>query len=299
MEPPLTEQEFDFLLMIIELTSNGEIQARVKQLNNGDFDSNLKLALNQARRIRRWVARNNPSEELRQTELVRAAKGFDHFASVDLSKDVRFQKITAFVDRLGKAYFIVDLAIAEIDVYVEAVKKRYVAKGGVDKEADTKPMASPTAKPVTTPTAAPVAPAAPPKPVAPPPPPPPPPIIAAPHKPSRADKAFASVLKYFVTSPDDVVRIIRDYEGVIEMSDVTAYQAGEILGAVKDHFYLDRENGSKLQISVAGQAPLPWFGETDTIESAVISARRAKQFSQEFESIRRTFSSALNRFDVR
>ncbi len=286
MEPPLTEQEFDFLLMIIELTSNGEIQARVKQLNNGDFDSNLKLALNQARRIRRWVARNNPSEELRQTELVRAAKGFDHFASVDLSKDVRFQKITAFVDRLGKAYFIVDLAIAEIDVYVDAVKKRYVAKGGVDKESAT-------------PTAAPAAPA---KPVAPPPPPapaPPPPPAPAPHKPSRADKAFASVLKYFVTSPDDVVRIIRDYEGVIEMSDVTAYQAGEILGAVKDHFYLDRENGSKFQISVAGQAPLPWFGETDTIESAVISARRAKQFSQEFESIRRTFSSALNRFDVR
>jgi hypothetical protein len=299
MEPPLTEQEFDFLLMIIELTSNGEIQARVKQLNNGDFDSNLKLALNQARRIRRWVARNNPSEELRQTELVRAAKGFDHFASVDLSKDVRFQKITAFVDRLGKAYFIVDLAIAEIDVYVEAVKKRYVAKGGVDKEAGTKPMASPTAKPVATPTAAP---AAPPKSVAPPPPPapaPPTPPAPAPHKPSRADKAFASVLKYFVTSPDDVVRIIRDYEGVIEMSNVTAYQAGEILGAVKDHFYLDRENGSKLQISVAGQAPLPWFGETDTIESAVISARRSKQFSQEFESIRRTFSSALNRFDVR
>ncbi len=299
MEPPLTEQEFDFLLMIIELTSNGEIQARVKQLNNGDFDANLKLALNQARRIRRWVARNNPSEELRQTELVRAAKGFDHFASVDLSKDVRFQKITAFVDRLGKAYFIVDLAIAEIDVYVDAVKKRYVAKGGVDKEAGTKPMASPTAKPVTTPTAAP---AAPPKPVAPPPPPapaPPTPPAPAPHKPSRADKAFASVLKYFVTSPDDVVRIIRDYEGVIEMSDVTAYQAGEILGAVKDHFYLDRENGSKLQISVAGQPPLPWFGETDTIESAVISARRSKQFSQEFESIRRTFSSALNRFDVR
>ena len=295
----MTEQEFDFLLMIIELTSNGEIQARVKQLNNGDFDSNLKLALNQARRIRRWVARNNPSEELRQTELVRAAKGFDHFASVDLSKDVRFQKITAFVDRLGKAYFIVDLAIAEIDVYVEAVKKRYVAKGGVDKEAGTKPMASPTAKPVATPTAAP---AAPPKSVAPPPPPapaPPTPPAPAPHKPSRADKAFASVLKYFVTSPDDVVRIIRDYEGVIEMSNVTAYQAGEILGAVKDHFYLDRENGSKLQISVAGQAPLPWFGETDTIESAVISARRSKQFSQEFESIRRTFSSALNRFDVR
>ena len=77
MELPLTEQEFDFLLMIIELTSNGEIQARVKQLNNGDFDANLKLALNQARRIRRWVARNNPSEELRQIELVRAAKGFE------------------------------------------------------------------------------------------------------------------------------------------------------------------------------------------------------------------------------
>lgn len=284
MEPPLTEQEFDFLLMIIELTSNGEIQARVKQLNNGDFDSNLKLALNQARRIRRWVARNNPSEELRQTELVRAAKGFDHFASVDLSKDARFQKITAFVDRLGKAYFIVDLAIAEIDVYVDAVKKRYVAKGGVDKES-----ATPTAAPV-----APAAPAKPAKPVAPPVPP-----VPAPHKPSRADKAFASVLKYFVTSPDDVVRIIRDYEGVIEMSNVTAYQAGEILGALKDHFYLDRENGSKFQISVAGQPPLPWFGETDTIESAVISARRAKQFSQEFESIRRTFSSALNRFDVR
>lgn len=280
----MTEQEFDFLLMIIELTSNGEIQARVKQLNNGDFDSNLKLALNQARRIRRWVARNNPSEELRQTELVRAAKGFDHFASVDLSKDVRFQKITAFVDRLGKAYFIVDLAIAEIDVYVDAVKKRYVAKGGVDKES-----ATPTAAPV-----APAAPAKPAKPVAPPVPPAP-----APHKPSRADKAFASVVKYFVTSPDDVVRIIRDYAGVIEMSNVTAYQAGEILGALKDHFYLDRENGSKFQISVAGQAPIPWFGETDTIESAVISARRAKQFSQEFESIRRSFSSALNRFDVR
>ena len=107
------------------------------------------------------------------------------------------------------------------------------------------------------------------------------------------------MLKYFVTSPDDVVRIIRDYEGVIEMSDVTAYQAGEILGAVKDHFYLDRENGSKLQISVAGQAPLPWFGETDTIESAVISARRSKQFSHELESIRRSFSIALQRFDVR
>lgn len=280
----MTEQEFDFLLMIIELTSNGEIQARVKQLNNGDFDSNLKLALNQARRIRRWVARNNPSEELRQTELVRAAKGFDHFASVDLSKDARFQKITAFVDRLGKAYFIVDLAIAEIDVYVDAVKKRYVAKGGVDKES-----ATPTAAPV-----APAAPAKPAKPVAPPVPPAP-----APHKPSRADKAFASVVKYFVTSPDDVVRIIRDYAGVIEMSNVTAYQAGEILGALKDHFYLDRENGSKFQISVPGQPALPWFGETDTIESAVISARRAKQFSQEFESIRRTFSSALNRFDVR
>ena len=65
------------------------------------------------------------------------------------------------------------------------------------------------------------------------------------------------------------------------------------------HFYLDRENGSNFQISVAGHPPLPWFGETDTIESAVISARRAKQFSQEFESIRRTFSSSLNRFDVR
>ncbi|MBK6760498.1 MAG: hypothetical protein IPG73_07305 [Ignavibacteria bacterium] len=112
----MTQEEFDFLVMIIELTSNGEIQSRVKQLNNGDFDSDLKLALNRARRIQRWVAKNNPGEELRQTELVRAATGFDHFAYTDLSNDVRFRKINAFVDRLGKAYHIVDLAIAEIDV---------------------------------------------------------------------------------------------------------------------------------------------------------------------------------------
>lgn len=289
MEPLfLTQQEFEFLEMIIEFTRNGEIQARVKQLNNGDFDANLKLALNQARRIRRWVTRNNPPEEVRQAELVRASKGFDHFAGIDLSHDVRFQRINAFVDRLGKAYFIVDLAIAEIDIYVDAVKKRYVAKGGVDKEETPvkkqQVLAStPAPKPAPAPTPEP-APATP---------------VAAPHKPSRAEKAFSSVLKFFVTCPDDVVRIIRDYAGTIEMSDVTAYQAGEILGALKDHFYLDRDNGKNFLIAIAGHAPLPWFGETDTIESAVISARRSKQYSQEIESLRRSFAAALNRYDVR
>ncbi len=294
--PFLTQQEFEFLEMIIEFTRNGEIQARVKQLNNGDFDANLKLALNQARRIRRWVTRNNPPEEVRQAELVRASMGFDHFAGVDLSKDVRFQKINAFVDRLGKAYFIVDLAIAEIDVYVDAVKKRYVAKGGVDKEdapvkkqqvqAST-PAPAPKPAPDPTPTSAPT-----PKPASAPP-------AAPPHKPSRAEKAFSSVLKFFVTSPDDVVRIIREYAGTIEMSGVTTYQAGEILGALKDHFYLDRDNGKNFLIAITGHAPLPWFGESDTIESAVISARRSKQYSQEIESLRRSFAAALNRHDVR
>jgi hypothetical protein len=291
----LTQQEFEFLEMIIEFTSNGEIQARVKQLNNGDFDANLKLALNQARRVRRWVTRNNPSEEVRQTELIRASKGFDHFANTDLSKDVRFQKINAFVDRLGKAYFIVDLAIAEIDVYVDAVKKRYVAKGGVDKEdAPVKqqaqvqtPAPTPKPAPAPTPTSVPT-----PKPA-------PAPPVAAPHKPSRAEKAFSSVLKFFVTSPDDVIRIIRDYAGTIEMSDVTPHQAGEILGALKDHFYIDRDNGKNFHIAIVGHAPLPWFGEAESIESAVISARRSKQYSQEIESLRRSFAAALNRCDVR
>ena len=277
--PFLTQQEFEFLEMIIEFTRNGEIQARVKQLNNGDFDANLKLALNQARRIRRWVTRNNPSEELRQAELVRASKGLDHFAGIDLSNDVRFQRINAFVDRLGKAYFIVDLAIAEIEVYVDAVKKRYVAKGGVDKE--DAPVKQQVPAPALTPKPVPV------------------PPVPAPHKPSRAEKAFSSVLKFFVTSPDDVVRIIRDYAGTIEMTGITAYQAGEILGALKDHFYLDRENGKNFLIAIAGHAPLPWFGETDSIESAVISARRSKQYSQEIESLRRSFAAALNRYDVR
>ena len=285
--------------MIIELTTNGEIQARVKQLNNGDFDSDLKLALNRARRIRRWVARNNPNEELRQTELVRAAKGFDHFAYTDLSNDVRFHKINAFVDRLGKAYFVVDLAIDEIEVYVDAVKKRYIAKGGVDKEASAKktktlpaeippvaaktaPAAEPIVAPVTKSIVAPVA----------------EPIVAS-HKPSRAHKSFSSVLRYFVTSPDDVVRIIQDLSGTIEMAGTTEYQAGEILGALKDHFYLDRENGSKLLIKISGNEPINWFGPTDSIEQAVVKTITEKKTSRDFESLRRTFEGALHRQDVR
>jgi len=319
----LTQEEFEFLEMIIELTTNGEIQARVKQLNNGDFDSDLKLALNRARRIRRWVARNNPNEELRQTELVRAAKGFDHFAYTDLSNDVRFHKINAFVDRLGKAYFVVDLAIDEIEVYVDAVKKRYVAKGGVDKEASAKktktlpaeippvaaktaPAAEPIVAPVTKSIVAPVtksivapvtksivapvtksivAPVA-------------EPIVAS-HKPSRAHKSFSSVLRYFVTSPDDVVRIIQDLSGTIEMAGTTEYQAGEILGALKDHFYLDRENGSKLLIKISGNEPINWFGPTDSIEQAVVKTITEKKTSRDFESLRRTFEGALHRQDVR
>lgn len=83
------------------------------------------------------------------------------------------------------------------------------------------------------------------------------------------------------------------------MNALSLYEAGEILGALKDHFYLDRKNGKDLQISVAGHAPLPWFGETDSIESAVIAARGSKKTSREFESIRRTFGNALHRYDVR
>ncbi|HLP28200.1 MAG TPA: hypothetical protein VK147_06120 [Candidatus Didemnitutus sp.] len=278
----MTQEEFDFLVMIIELTSNGEIQARVKQLNNGDFDSDLKQALNRARRIQRWVAKNNPREELRQAELVRAATGFDHFAYTDLSNDVRFRKINAFVDRLGKAYFIVDLAIAEIDVYVDAVKKRYLAKGGVDKESVIPVSApSPFQTPLQAPLQAPV------------------PAKVEKRRPSVAERAFVGAVRYFITAPDDIVRIIHDGTGTIEMNALSLYEAGEILGALKDHFYLDRKNGKDLQISVAGHAPLPWFGETESIESAVIAARGSKQTSREFESIRRTFGNALNRYDVR
>ncbi|MBL0323112.1 MAG: hypothetical protein IPP80_12210 [Ignavibacteria bacterium] len=114
-----------------------------------------------------------------------------------------------------------------------------------------------------------------------------------------AERAFVGAVQYFITAPDEIVRIIHNGKGTIEMNALSLYEAGEILGALKDHFYLDRKNGKDLQISVAGHAPVPWFGETDSIESAVIAARGSKQTSREFESIRRTFGNALHRYDVR
>ena len=36
-----------------------------RQLQRGEYDADLKLALNRARRLRRWVGRNDPGEEVR------------------------------------------------------------------------------------------------------------------------------------------------------------------------------------------------------------------------------------------
>jgi len=83
------------------------------------------------------------------------------------------------------------------------------------------------------------------------------------------------------------------------MAGTTEYQAGEILGALKDHFYLDRENGSKLLIKISGNEPINWFGPTDSIEQAVVKTITEKKTSRDFESLRRTFEGALHRQDVR
>ncbi|HLP28201.1 MAG TPA: hypothetical protein VK147_06125 [Candidatus Didemnitutus sp.] len=263
--------------MIIDLTATGEVQKRIDALKRGEYDADLKLALNRARRLRRWVGRNDPSEEVRAHELERAERGFNHFAGSDVMVDARLRAAKTHVERLDICYSILDASRREIDAYVGAVKERFDAGPVAVPAAVPAPLQAPVAAPIQAPA----------------------PAKVEKRRPSLADRAFVGAVQYFITSPDDIVRIIQDGRGTIEMNALSLYEAGEILGALKDHFYLDRKNGKDLLISVAGHAPLPWFGENDSIESAVIAARGSKQTSREFESIRRSFTRDLHRYDVR
>ena len=116
--------ELDFLLMMIEKTRTGEYRDLLQRLHAGEYDDDLKLAYNRARRLRRWFERNAPSQETREIESKQAAKGFDHFFQTDVRQDDRFSSARTTLDRLTIAYRIVDEARNEIEAYVEAAKSR-------------------------------------------------------------------------------------------------------------------------------------------------------------------------------
>ncbi|MBK9182277.1 MAG: hypothetical protein IPM83_03990 [Ignavibacteria bacterium] len=114
----MTQEELEFLEMIIDLTATGEVQKRIDALQRGEYDADLKLALNRARRLRRWVGRNDPGEEVRAHELERAERGFNHFAGSDVMVDARLRVAKTHVERLTICYTILDAARREIDAYV-------------------------------------------------------------------------------------------------------------------------------------------------------------------------------------
>ncbi|RPI68528.1 MAG: hypothetical protein EHM43_04610 [Ignavibacteriae bacterium] len=121
--------ELDFLLMMIEKTGTGEYRDLLRRLEAGEYDDDLKLAFNRARRLRRWFERNAPSPETREIELKQAARGYDHFFQTDVRHDERFASARTTLDRLTIAYRIVDEAHSEIEAYVEAAKEAAQKKG--------------------------------------------------------------------------------------------------------------------------------------------------------------------------
>lgn len=118
--------ELDFLLMMIEKTRTGEYRDLLRRLEAGEYDDDLKLAFNRARRLRRWFERNAPSPETREIELKQAARGYDHFFQTTVRTDDRFTSARSNVERLEIAYGIVDEARQEIEAYVEAAQKRLI-----------------------------------------------------------------------------------------------------------------------------------------------------------------------------
>ncbi|MBC8124155.1 MAG: hypothetical protein H7X70_00345 [Candidatus Kapabacteria bacterium] len=302
----MTQEVVDFFVKVLDQTRSGEVKNRVAAIQRGEFDANPRLALNQSRRFRRWFERNNPSDGVRETELFDAAAEANSvrldageynvvlislFDCGETETDERFDGAKTQTEWLTRMYRILDETKAEIEEYVAiaiqrcediptAGKQRESSNIGVSSNEENKSAVrkeKPEKKLVQVKEKA----------------------VVPSLKPSRADFAFAPVAKYFATSPDNVVRIIRDGRGTIEMLDLAAHEAGEILVALKEHFYLDRENAKNVQVSVSGQAPCPWFGAVGTIESAVLAARGSRETSAESEACRHKLLNALRKYDVR
>ena len=300
----MTQEVVDFFEKVLDQTRAGEVTHRMAAIQRGEFDANPRLALNQSRRFRRWFERNNPSDEVREAEL-RDAAAEAHSVTLDAGEynvvvislfdcgesetDERFNGATTQTEWLARMYSILDETKAEIEEYVAIAVQKCEDAPTLDKQPASSNVhvtsnqenkiavrKEKTEKKLVHVTVAKPAP-----------------------KPSRADFAFAPVAKYFATSPDDVVHIIRNGNGTIEMLDLALHEAGEILGALKEHFYLDRDNAKNLQVGVSGQAPCPWFGATGTIESAVLAARGSRQTSAESEACRHKLLNALRKYDVR
>lgn len=89
------------------------------------------------------------------------------------------------------------------------------------------------------------------------------------------EAAFASVREYFVSTPDEILRIIFSNEGTIQLNRMPLYEAAMILQPLKDHFGLSKRRLFNVRVHVAGRDEFHWFDEKRTLHNNLKASRNS------------------------
>ncbi len=87
------------------------------------------------------------------------------------------------------------------------------------------------------------------------------------------EAAFENVREYFISSPDEVLRVIRLNEGTIHLRSMYIYEAAMILEPLKKHFRLSSTRMSRGKIVIDGMKEFHWFDKKRTLHNCLKASK--------------------------